>query len=470
MLDLLISFINMLIISIPYFVIKFTFNPPNPPRYGIKKNKLNNQEEIYFLSKTKINNKMLVYEKVEPKLFSIKYSKVYDSKNNKYIPILKITPKNVNKLCIIYCQGNNGDLGTSLFECHNIAVNCHCTIVTFEYPGYGICENDDIKELEFYNRIKLIYIYIINELGYNQNQIFLYGFSLGSGIVFDFACRNEYPLAGMILQSPFLSILRTVYNIKKTKYFDLFNNCDKAKNLRVNTLFLHGNKDPTVPYVHGRILAKLIPEKYFYDFLTVDNARHNNLLKSNPDEIFRLIKSFMNDCILDAANKIKFNNFFMNDKNEINHMNIITREENLDDNKKNEISKLENNKTKSKTFANLKITTYNNADEIQNNDTDMISRQNIYSIESKSFKIIPINKNTRKSNLSDEKSISQNGNKIYYHVHIGTNNDLYNQNYKNYNTKTNKENFDNNNDYENYNSLISINSSKTNINNNIKLK
>ena len=233
---------------------------------------------------------------------------------------------------------------------------------------------------------------------------------------------------------------------------------------------MHGNKDPTVPYVHGRILAKLIPDKYFYDFLTVDNAKHNNLLKSNPDEIFRLIKSFMNDCILDAANKIKFNNFFMNDKNEINHMNIITREENLDDNKKNEISKLENNKTKSKTFANLKIRTYNNADEIQNNDTDMISRQNIYSIESKSFKIIPINKNTRKSNLSDEKSISQNGNKIYYHVHIGTNNDLYNQNYKNYNTKTNKENFDNNNDYENYNSLISINSSKTNINNNIKLK
>ena len=178
----------------------------------------------------------------------------------------------------------------------------------------------------------------------------------------------------------------------------------------------------------------------------------------------------MNDCILDAENKIKFNNFFKNDKNEINHMNIITREENLDDNKKNEISKLENNKTKSKTFANLKIRTYNNADEIQNNNNDIISRQNLYSIESKSFKIIQINKNTRKSNLSDEKSISQNGNKIYYHVHIGTNNDLYNQNYKNYNTKTNKENFDNNNDYENYNSLISINSSKTNINNNIKLK
>ena len=49
MLDLLISYINFLILSISYIVKKFTFRPPNPPKYKIKKNELNNKEEIYFL-------------------------------------------------------------------------------------------------------------------------------------------------------------------------------------------------------------------------------------------------------------------------------------------------------------------------------------------------------------------------------------------------------------------------------------
>ena len=44
----------------------------------------------------------------------------------------------------------------------------------------------------------------------------LYGFSLGTGIMFELACKKEYPAAGLILQSPFLSIMRTLYNIKKT--------------------------------------------------------------------------------------------------------------------------------------------------------------------------------------------------------------------------------------------------------------
>ena len=66
-------------------------------------------------------------------------------------------------------------------------------------------------------------MYVINELNYKPERTFLYGFSLGTGIVFDFACKKEYPVSGLILQSPFLSILRTVYNIKKTKYYDFFN-------------------------------------------------------------------------------------------------------------------------------------------------------------------------------------------------------------------------------------------------------
>ena len=66
---------------------------------------------------------------------------------------------------------------------------------------------------------------------------------------------EKNPVAGLILQSPFLSIIRTIYNIKKTPYFDIFNNCDKAHKLFTKILFLHGDCDTIVPYIHGRILA-----------------------------------------------------------------------------------------------------------------------------------------------------------------------------------------------------------------------
>jgi hypothetical protein len=119
---------------------------------------------------------------------------------------------------------------------------------------------------------------------------------MGTGIMFDFACRKEYPSAGMILQSPFLSIVRTLYDINRTMYFDLFNNVDKAKFLKTKTYFIHGNKDSVVPYIHGRILAKLIPKEYYYDFLTVPNANHNNLFKEKKDLIFKKIREFIKNC------------------------------------------------------------------------------------------------------------------------------------------------------------------------------
>jgi hypothetical protein len=270
--------------------------------------KIKEKEEIHFLLKTE--NGSIQYKKLKPKILNIKYSKI--TKDNYDLPILIITPIYSKDLCIIYCQGNNGDLGSSLFECFEISLKCNSMIVTFEYPGYGLCKDEEIKESEFFKRIKIVYNHIINFLNFRPNQIILYGFSLGSGIAFDLACRKEFPVAGLILQSPFLSIIRTRYNTKTTKYFDLFNNCDKAKNLCTQTLFIHGNNDTIVPYIHGRILSELIPKKYFYDFLTVDNANHNNLIKNNKDFVFKYIKQFISFCIEDYSNSDYINEIIEN--------------------------------------------------------------------------------------------------------------------------------------------------------------
>jgi predicted esterase len=495
MLDLIISYINFLILSVAYIVKKFVFRPPKPPKYKIIKQTINNKgkieekENIFFLMESKENN--LYYKQLRPKKLNIEYFKII--KDDNYLPILKITPINCFPYCMIYCQGNSGDLGTSLFECNEISIKCHCVIVAFEYPGYGICKNDEITETEFFKRIKIVYNYIITELKYKPNKIFVYGFSMGSGIAFDFACKKEYPFAGLIIQSPFLSIVRTMYNFKKTKYFDLFNNCDKAKHLCRKTLILHGNKDKIVPYIHGRILSKLIPKKYFYDFITVLNADHNNLLKTD-ETIFKYINEFIYHCIRNnnstdyyEINKNTQINFDGNDDvNEISYTNNFMKSEAM---KFNENDEKKNNRILSKDKEGLSIKLKSNScinyplihakkiKSIIDNDINIIKDGNSninpnydshynnlrFSYEKEKYKY--------KQNINQRKTIYSPN---YYCVDIGTyskNNKfaLYKKYFKNVNN-INNNNISNNNSNNNIqkskfeNSLVSINSSTNNIN------
>ena len=436
MLDLFISYINFLILAFCYIVKKFAFLPPNPPKYEIIKEKIKKgkkiveREDILFLIKTE-KDKVLKYRQLKPKFLNINFSRII--KDDISLPILKISPVKYRHLCIIYCQGNSGDLGTSLFECFDIAILCKCLIITFEYPGFGICKNDEIKESEFFKRMKILYNYITKNLYFKPYQIILYGFSLGSGIAFDFACRKEFPVAGLILQSPFLSILRTIYNIKSTKYFDLFNNCDKAKNLCTQTLIIHGNQDNIVPYVHGRILAKLIPEKYFYDFLTVNNADHNNLLRANKPLLFKYINEFISFCTEDKgisknlSRKNKLYNIDANvneekDKSISNLVSLAVSENsalNLEDQTKktnlfSENEKNLENSLKANSYASYPIRKTIKLSNISQNNSENPNMR--YSLQIKKD-------NNEKKNANYLEKIKQkltNITKAYYYVNIGT--------------------------------------------------
>ena len=292
MLDLIITYVNFIILSIGYIVKKFTFFPPDPPHYKSVPTENEDEEDILFLIHQK--KKKGQYIGIEFHFLDYRFIKIIDKENNS-LPLLLFHPPAYIPVCIIYSHGNSGDLGSCLLEYYDIAIHTNCMVVSFEYPGYGECKNQPMTESNFYKNLKMTYYFVKKILGFKSHQIILYGFSLGTGIMFEIACKKEYSAAGLILQSPFLSIVRTLYNIKTTKYFDLFNSCDKAKNLCIKTFFIHGNKDNIIPYIHGRILAKLIPQKYYYDFLTVKNAGHNNIFKNNKDLIYKRIRQFIKD-------------------------------------------------------------------------------------------------------------------------------------------------------------------------------
>ena len=283
MLDLLISYFNFIIIFFSYLIKKLTFLPPDPPGYII------NKKGIKFLVEEKKKLKYGDPAFDNAKISYIDLNKEIEIKSN----LLIIYPDDYLKICIIYCHGNCGDIGYCVFDCYFLAIKTKCIVISFEYPHYGPLKDLPLSERNTYKCIQIAYIYANKELDIKSENIFLYGFSLGTGIAFDLACREDFPLAGLILQAPYLSISRVMYNFSISYCFDIFKSCDKAKNLKSKTLFIHGNKDDVVPYVHGRILAKLIPEQYFYEFYTVEKGKHDDIFIKDKENIYKKIIEFI---------------------------------------------------------------------------------------------------------------------------------------------------------------------------------
>ena len=386
MLDLLISYFNFIILAIKYIVKLISFQPPNPKGYRIKNSKNEVQEkdvnlnlnpgdiiEILFLipNKPKIenpenenqtknnisenkndkndkNSNVIIYQnkRLEYRPANNRYSNFelvyFENEDNKTkTPAFLFKPKEflsslAFKYLIIYCHGNSGDIGTSFTECQILSRNVCCNVLCFEYPGYGLSTDvDNINEKRAYFNIRQAYKYARNKLKYKPENIIIYGFSLGTGIAFDLACDEHYPTGGVILQSAFLSIIRTIYNFKKTYYFDLFNSCDKAKKCKTKIFFIHGDKDTIVPYVHGRILSQLIPKKYFSGFYTVHGANHNDILKFAKEKLYLEISDFLNSLEKEEPPEQEISS----DSNiSYNNLNYKKYKENKDKNKnKNEI-------------------------------------------------------------------------------------------------------------------------------------
>ena len=510
MLDLLISYLNFFIIGIKFIVNIIAFQPPDPKGYRIKNSENEIQETINLKSEEKIeilflvtvqndkknntknnikmekdikeglkNQKKKLEYRVAPNTFSNFELINFETEDRSIkIPAFLFKPKNCIPIhyLIIYCHGNSGDIGTSFMECQLLSLHLSCNVLCFEYPGYGFSKDtNNINEKRSYYNIRETYKYAIKHLNYRPENIIIYGFSLGTGIAFDLACDKNYPVGGVILQSAFLSIIRTIYNFKNTYYFDLFNSCDKAKLCNSKIFFIHGNKDTIVPYVHGRILSKLIPKKYFYDFYTVDKANHNDILKFSRPTIYEKIKGFLNS-LEKSENKNYLEEDRYSDFSSIK--NLDEKMANSCQNKKN-INEYENNLKVDINSINNNISSHDelkalenkeNEEEFQYNIDFWIQKENEFKNRTNNEKTEDNTKNENNCNYSgdnEEKSKVETP-KYFVSTSKKLNLDNYNKNeiYNNENNEINNEKNNINNEMNNINNEINnINNEINNINN-----
>ncbi|KAL5991246.1 hypothetical protein ACLOJK_012153 [Asimina triloba] len=136
----------------------------------------------------------------------------------------------------------------------------------YDYSGYGQSSGKP-SEQNTYADIEAAYKCLEENYGTKEEDVILYGQSVGSGPTLDLAARLPQ-LRAVVLHSPILSGLRVMYPVKRTYWFDIYKNIDKIPLVNCPVLVIHdslhypGTSDEVVDCSHGKQLWDLCKEKY----------------------------------------------------------------------------------------------------------------------------------------------------------------------------------------------------------------
>ncbi|XP_040997843.1 alpha/beta hydrolase domain-containing protein 17C-like [Juglans microcarpa x Juglans regia] len=255
---------------------KFAFFPPNPPTYDIYREE--NGRPVLPGVTADMNVEM----------------NLLDSKSgNKIVAMFWRHP--LARFTLLYSHGNAADLGQMHELFIELRAHLRVNVMSYDYSGYGASTGKP-SELNTYYDIEAVYNCLKREYGIKQEDLILYGQSVGSGPTLHLASRLR-TLRGVVLHSAILSGIRVLYPVKMTFWFDIFKNIDKIRNVSCPVLVIHGTNDEIVDWSHGRRLWELSKEKY--EPLWVKGGGHCNL-ETYPEYI-RHLRKFIN-----AMEKLSF--------------------------------------------------------------------------------------------------------------------------------------------------------------------
>ncbi|XP_010528011.1 PREDICTED: protein ABHD17B isoform X2 [Tarenaya hassleriana] len=131
-----------------------------------------------------------------------------------------------------------------------------------------------VSEQDTYADIEAAYKCLRETYGVKEEDVILYGQSVGSGPSLELATHLPR-LRALVLHSPFLSGLRVMYPVKRSFWFDIYKNIDKIGLVDCPVLVIHGTEDEVVDFSHGKQLWELCKEKY--EPLWLKGGSHCNL-------------------------------------------------------------------------------------------------------------------------------------------------------------------------------------------------
>ena len=198
-------------------------------------------------------------------------------------------PNPAARFTIWFFHGNAEDLGD--LEPFLLTLRDHgYAVLAWDYPGYGSSRGRP-SESSIYTAARIVRAHLRDELHVSAERMLIYGRSVGTGPAVQMAM--EEPPAGLVLQSPFVSVYRVMTHWPVLP-FDQFTNLRKIGAVRAPVLVLHGRRDEVIPFWHGEAVhaAAREPKRALW----VDAAQHNDFLETAGAPYWTALREFSELC------------------------------------------------------------------------------------------------------------------------------------------------------------------------------
>jgi pimeloyl-ACP methyl ester carboxylesterase len=198
---------------------------------------------------------------------------LWPSKDN-YLGLISQTIKTACKGTIIVFHGNAGSAINRIYYADALEKQGYRVILA-EYPGYG-ARIGSPSEATLVTEGVQIAKRVLNDFG---KPIFLWGESLGSGVVSGIVQTRQITIKGIILVAPFDSLANIAQHhywffLAKWLTLDRFNNVKNMQNYAGSTAILIAEKDEIIPNKYSlKLYNSLTSRKKLWTF---KNAGHNS--------------------------------------------------------------------------------------------------------------------------------------------------------------------------------------------------
>ncbi len=200
------------------------------------------------------------------------------------------------KTCVV--NHGNGSNITYRLALAKLILQSGASVFMYDYQGYGLSQGSPSIDGICTDGLAA-YDFVVNQEAVKPADLICFGESLGTGV----ACyvAENRPCAGIILQSPFSSLLA----IARSRIFWLWlyprwmypkimlDNLSYLKGAHPPLLLVHGVNDEIVPVSNSEELNKLASEPK--TLVLLPNAGHNDIYGVDSEQYVAAMKKFVAD-------------------------------------------------------------------------------------------------------------------------------------------------------------------------------
>ncbi len=189
---------------------------------------------------------------------------------------------------IVYFHGNAGKLENRIHKLNHFK-DMDVNFLIIAWRGFSGNKGKPTEEgLYIDGRSAINWL---KEKGLKEEDIIIYGESLGTGVATEIAQSNSY--AGLVLETPFTSMVEAAKNFYpyipvSLLLKDKYENQKKIKNINIPVLVMHGEVDQIVPFWMGKKIYEIANQPKYSHFTKFDD----HMMEYDKNLLF-VIKTFI---------------------------------------------------------------------------------------------------------------------------------------------------------------------------------